>query len=143
EEQLEHRELLARLGYEPGVELLGQEYLDLGSPLTETMDAPAGTRAIRASKRWTADGRPAMLADNVLILPEGSPEQIDAGRSIFELIEELWHEPVLWEVATPGVENIDALHGELLGLSAGDACMTLAIVGMLRSGRRVFHAFER
>ncbi|WP_382304290.1 GntR family transcriptional regulator [Herbiconiux sp. UC225_62] len=154
EEQLEHRELLDRLGYEPGVELLGQERIELASPLTEVLGAPALSPAIRARKRWTADGRPAMLAENVLLLPgstdeHGTPgvpvgdDPIDAGRSIFALVEELWREPVVWEVATPGVENVAEPHATLLGLEPGAACMTFTIVGVLRSGRRVFHAFER
>lgn len=148
EEQLEHRELLDRLGYEPGVELLGQERMPLSSPLTEILGAPAHAPAILARKRWTADGRPAMLAENVLLLPDTAgaddgADGIDAGRSIFDLVEELWHEPVVWEVATPGVENVAEPHASLLGLPVGAACMTFTIVGVLRSGRRVFHAFER
>lgn len=147
EEQLEHRELLDRLGYLPGVELLGHELAPLGARLAQILDAAPDAASLRATKRWTADGRPAMLADNVLLLPDGLPEaeagRLDAGRSIFELIEEIWHEPVVWEVATPGVENIEQPQAGLIGLEPAAACMTLSIVGVLRSGKRVFQAFER
>jgi DNA-binding GntR family transcriptional regulator len=150
EDQLEHTTLLERLGFEPGVELVEQERLTVGERLAETLDVPAGSPALRAVKRWTADGRPAMLAENVLLLPPAeasagsaeSPGEIDGGRSLFELVESLWREPVVWEIATPGVAELDAAHAALLDLAPGRACMTLTIVGVLRSGRRVFEAAE-
>lgn len=83
-----------------------------------------------------------MLAEDVLVLPDDAGP-VDAGTSLFELVVQMWREPVLWEVATPGVENIREPHAALIGLDEGAACMTLAIVGVLSSGRRVFHAFER
>lgn len=151
EEQLEHTALLERLGFEPGVELLEQERLPVGRRLAETLEVAPDAPALRASKRWTADGRPAMLADNVLVLPDADPAGdprgdgpggLDGARSLFELVESLWHEPVVWEIATPGVENLDASRAALLDLEPGRACMTLTIVGVLRSGRRVFEATE-
>lgn len=145
EEQVEHRDLLDRLGYEAGVELLAEELSPLGTRLAAVLDAPADGTALRATKRWTADGRPAMLADNVLLMPEGVVDAgtLSAERSIFEIIKDVWNEPVVWEVATPGVENVADSHAEHLGMAVGDACMTLTIVGVLRSGKRVFHAVER
>lgn len=149
EDQLEHRDLLERLGYESSVELLEQERVALASPIIEMLDVAAGAPALRAVKRWSADDRPAMLAENLLLLPahsgdgEDPADTIDAARSIFELAETLWREPIVWEIATPGVENIAAPHAGLLGMNAGDACITFTIVGVLHSGRRVLHAFER
>ncbi|WP_394551980.1 GntR family transcriptional regulator [Agromyces sp. MMS24-JH15] len=146
EEQLEHTALLDRLGFEPGVELLVQERITVDARLAETLEAAPGSPALRAYKRWTADGRPAMLADNVLLLPESDEldelDELDGARSLFELVESLWREPVVWEIATPGVENLDASRAALLDLAADRACMTLTIVGVLRSGRRVFEASE-
>lgn len=148
EEQLEHTTLLERLGFEPGVELIEQERTTVGERLAETLDVSVGSPALRAVKRWTADGRPAMLAENVLLLPESArpdastPDEIDGGRSLFELVESLWREPVVWEIATPGVAELDAPRAALLDLAPGRACMTLTIVGVLRSGRRVFEAAE-
>jgi GntR family transcriptional regulator len=149
EDQLEHRELLERLGYESSVELLEHSRESLTSPVSDMLDVAPGSPALRAIKRWGADGRPAMLAENLLLLPEhtGDGEDpadgVDPARSIFELAELLWREPIVWEIATPGVENIAEPQASLLGMNPGDACITFTIVGVLHSGKRVLHAFER
>lgn len=142
EEQLEHSELLDRLGFEPAVSLLDHEYNSLGPELAETFGVDAGSPVLRARKLWTADGRGAMLAENTVLLPAGSVPG-DPAASAFDIVAALWNEPIVWEVATPGVENIASPHAELLSLEPGAACMVLTIIGVLRSGRRVFHATER
>lgn len=142
EDQLEHSELLDRLGFSPSVKLLEQRREPLGAELSDALQAPADTSVLRARKVWLADGRPAMIAQNTLVLPESAATDIDASRSAFDIVAELWNEPIVWEVATPGVENIGAADAETLALTEGSACMTLTIIGVLRSGRRVFHALE-
>ncbi len=143
EEQREHSELLERLGYEPAVELMTQTLARLGPDRAAELARGEDEIALRVRKRWTASGQPAMLADNTLVLPAGTGEHLDGAVSAFEMIAVLWGEPVVWEVATPGVEVLDAVTAPLLGLPPGAACMTLTIVGTLRSGARVFHSFER
>lgn len=141
EEQIEHSRLLDRLGFQPDVAVLEQRIERLGPELADVLDERPDAAVLRARKLWSADGRPAMLAENTVVLPDGADP--DAQVSAFDLVAELWAEPVVWEVATPGVENIAGTAAAELGLPEGAACMLLTIVGMLRSGRRVFHAVER
>ncbi|GAA4778842.1 GntR family transcriptional regulator [Microbacterium gilvum] len=141
EEQVEHSELLDRLGFRPEVRLLDSTTGELGAELADVLSEPADAPILRARKLWTADGRPAMLAENTIVLPE--PCELDAAASAFDLVADAWSQPIVWEVATPGVENAAGRVASDLGLAEGTACMVLTIVGMLRSGRRVFHAVER
>lgn len=141
EEQIEHSDLLERLGYVPSVEVLQHSTGTLGPELADTLGRSGDAPVLRARKRWSADGRPAMVADNTLVLPE--PAEVDAERSVFAVAAELWRDAIQWEVATPGVENVAEPYADALGLAPGTACLTLTIVGMLRSGARVFHAVER
>lgn len=141
EEQLEHTELLSRLGYQARVETLGHE---LVAALTEhvagLLDVPADTRAVRVRKRWLADDTPAMTAEDVLLLPPGVPDAPDS--SLFDAAAGLWGEPVVWEVTTPGAAAADSHLAGLLGLPEGAPLLVFETVGLVTGGRRIFYALE-
>jgi DNA-binding GntR family transcriptional regulator len=149
EEQLEHSELLSRMGYVPGVEVLESSLVAMPAPIAPLLTAEAGPTAFTMLKRWTADGVPAMVARDVIALPRDSvsphpapPIDLRADESVFSLAERVWGESVVWEVATPGVTVLDERMAELLGLAVGAPALTLEIIGTTVSGRRTFHAFE-
>jgi DNA-binding GntR family transcriptional regulator len=142
EEQLEHSELLARMGYQSAVEVIESELVPLPDSVAPLLSSLAGPTAFRVVKRWTADGVPAMVAENHVALPLEVPEGILGEESVFTLAERVWGESIVWEVATPGVTILDEHHAGLLGLPVGSAALTLEIIGTTVSGRRTFHAFE-
>jgi len=141
EEQLEHTELLTRLGYQARVEILGHE---LAAGLTEhiagLLDVPADARAVRVRKRWLADDTPAMVAEDVLLLPPAVHDGPDG--SLFDAAAALWGEPVLWEVTTPGAAAADSRLAGLLGLPEGAPLLVFETVGLVSGGRRIFYALE-
>ncbi len=147
EEQQEHTELLTRLGYAASVEVCHSELAELPAALTPLLTPDADSRAFRVQKRWFADGRPAMIATDTMALPTGGPP-IDwtapgiEGESVFTLAERIWGEAIVWEVATPGVTTVDGSTAALMELPVGTAVMTLELIGVAVSGRRLFHAFE-
>ena len=140
DEQVEHSVLLDRLGYRPAVRLLESETGVLGEPLADVLGEKADAPVVRARKLWTADGRPAMLADNTIVLPR--PQELDPVESAFDVVARAWSDSIVWEMASPGVQNVSGREAAALRMREGTACMVLSIVGMLRSGRRVFHAVE-
>ena len=99
-------------------------------------DAPA----IRTRKRWSADGRPVMLADGYLLVPDHEERRLPD--SVFSAVSALWGEPIIWDVTTPGAAALDAETASLLGMAEGTAVLTLELVGVAASGRRLFYAFE-
>lgn len=142
EEQTEHSELLARLGYEPSVELLESSYVELSAPLQRNLSPRVPGRALRAVKRWRADGVAAMVAENHLAVRDGFDGELDPAASVFEAAAEVWGEELLWEIATPGLQLLEGDAAARLELEPGSPCLTLEIIGVVRSGLRVLHAFE-
>jgi len=140
EDQFEHSDLLARLGYTPSIEILESESVRLPADVAHLIDAEPGAPAIRTVKRWRADGRAVMLASGYLLTPDDAERTVDD--SVFVAAPEIWGESLLWEVATPGAEAVDERIAGLLELPVGTAVMTMELIGLSASGRRVFHAFE-
>jgi DNA-binding GntR family transcriptional regulator len=142
EEQLEHSELLARLGYRPTVEVVESGFVSLPSELVPLLTSDAGDTAFRVVKRWMADDRPAMLAVNHVAFPHGVPEQMDERESVFAIAERVWGESIVWEVATPGVRILNAAEAQSMTMEVGAPVLTIEILGTAVSGRTTFHAFE-
>lgn len=142
EEQLEHSDLLERMGYRASVEVVESSFGEPSKQLAALFTPEADTQVFSVAKRWRADDTPAMVAENTLALPAGPRVELDPGESVFALAEQAWRESVVWEVATPGVTVLDTRGASLLGLPRGTPVLTLEIVGVTASGRRVFHAAE-
>jgi GntR family transcriptional regulator len=141
EEQLEHTELLTRLGYEARVEILGHEPLPrLTEHVADLLDVPADTPAVRVLKRWIADDAPAMVAEDILLLPPGVDDVPDS--SLFDAAARLWGEPVVWEVTTPSAAAADSHLARLLSLPEHSPLLVFETVGMGARGRRIFYALE-
>jgi DNA-binding GntR family transcriptional regulator len=141
EQQLEHTELLTRLGYEARVEILGHEPVArLTEHVADLLGVRADTPAVRVVKRWIADDVPAMVAEDILLLPPGVRDVPDS--SLFDAAAGLWGEPLVWEVTTPSATAADARLGELLGLPEQSPLLVFETVGMGTRGRRIFFALE-
>lgn len=141
EDQIEHSDLLRQLGFDSRVEVVSTEEIAMPRPIASLMTRDASDRAIRTVKRWWADDVPAMVAFNTVPLPQHDIE-IDAGESVFEAVQRLWGEPVVWDVATPSVGVLTDEQAELMALQPGAPVMTVELIGIGTSGRHLFHAFE-
>ncbi|WZH37941.1 MAG: GntR family transcriptional regulator [Microbacterium enclense] len=140
EEQFEHTELLDRLGYRAEVETLSIHQIELGAESGAAMELGATSPALAVRKRWRADGTVAMIADDVVPLENGMPD--DPEESVFTVAARVWGEPIIWEVATPGVSTLDAELAELFERPVGTPVMTLEVIGIGASGRRLLHSRE-
>lgn len=140
EEQYEHAELLDKMGYDSEVEVLDSQVIPLDAGIAALLVADPASDSLRVRKRWLADGRPAMIASDVIVLPRGT--EVDPTESIFTSMVGVWGEPVVWEVATPGVAALDAELARLFDLPEGTPVMTLELIGVGASGRRLFYSFE-
>ncbi|MBZ4487461.1 GntR family transcriptional regulator [Microbacterium sp. cx-55] len=141
EEQFEHAELLDRLGYQAEVETLSSTLTVLGADAGAVMELAADMPAFAIRKRWRADGAVAMIADDLLPLPD-RVEPPAPTESVFTAAARAWGEPVIWEVSTPGVTTLPPELAELFERPAGTAVMTFEIVGIGASGRRLMHSME-
>jgi DNA-binding GntR family transcriptional regulator len=140
EDQFEHTVLLSRMGYQAGVEILESRIEPLPGAVAALLDVPEGSPALRSVKRWRADGKPAMIASGYLLLPDSAERELDD--SVFTAVTQVWHEPLVWEVATPGAEALDGAQAALLERLVGTPVLTFELIGVSVSGRRLFYAFE-
>jgi DNA-binding GntR family transcriptional regulator len=140
EEQVEHADLLARLGYQVEVEVLEHQPAALAADVAGLLGVPAGTPAVRVAKRWLADGVPAMVAEDILLLPPGVTDV--PGTSLFDAAARLWGEAVMWEVTTPNAVTADARLAALLALDEGAPLLVFETVGLGARGHRIFYALE-
>lgn len=140
EEQFEHAELLNRLGYRAEVDVLDAAATTLGTAVGAVMELSPARSAFRVRKRWRADDRVAMIADNTL--PVESTDGLDPSESVFTLAASVWGEPVIWEVSTPGVDALDATLAAQFERPEGTPVMTFEIIGIGASGRRLMHSRE-
>ena len=140
EEQYEHRELLARLGYRSEVEIMVTEPEPLPAEIAALLDVEAGVPSVRTKKRWLADGQPVMLASGHVLMPDLEPRLLDD--SVFTAVREVWGETLVWEVATPGAVALDEALAVDLRMPVGTAVMTLELIGVSARGRRLFYGFE-
>jgi len=141
EDQLEYSILLRQLGYESSVEVMELSDIALPRAVAGLLMREEGAPAVRVVKRWRADGAVAMLAFGTVPLPGERPD-IDLGDSIYTAIKGVWQEAVAWEVATPSAAILTEEDAELFEHPAGTPVLTLDIVGIGLSGRRLFHARE-
>lgn len=148
EELFEHSDLLDRLGYEASSEVLGTSIAPLSESIAAVMELPRETPALSVRKRWRADGAVAMVADDTVPLRTDATDactpafEPDESESVFEAVQRVWGEPVIWEVSTPGLTTIDERVAELLERPVGTPVLTFDVVGLGASGRRLMHSFE-
>ncbi|MDX2377799.1 GntR family transcriptional regulator [Microbacterium sp. LRZ72] len=140
EEQYEHAELLDRMGFRSQVDVLASRTGPLPAAAAAVMELPTDTPSVSVRKRWWADEQVAMIADDVV--PVDGPTPFDPNESIFTVISRVWGEPVVWEVTTPGVAVLDDEMAGLFERPAGSPVMTLELIGIGASGRRLLHSVE-
>jgi DNA-binding GntR family transcriptional regulator len=145
DQQVEFADVLSAAGYVPSLEVLERGIVPLSSEDAEVLHAPPGVPALRTVKRWRADGRAAMVAIDVVPLP---PSRLDAVAAtapevgLFELMRRVLDVPVEWELAWPGASATGSAVSRWLEVPPRSAVMTLDLIGVARSGERVYRAQE-
>jgi DNA-binding GntR family transcriptional regulator len=141
--QVDYAELLQAAGKTASMELLEHGPATLDAHAARRLGRQAGEAALRTVKRWNADGTPAMVAVDLLVVPDKSwLSRLDPERSVFDLVEQVWGEPLAWEIAIPGALALDRQLAKILGCRTGDPALTLQLVGVTGSTKRVFSALE-
>ncbi|QJU53794.1 GntR family transcriptional regulator [Herbiconiux sp. KACC 21604] len=141
EDQLEYSVLLRQLGYVSSVDVLEISDVPMPQESAGLLMVEPGRPSARIVKRWRADGAVAMLAFSIMPLPFPRDE-VDLGDSIYTAATRVWGEAVAWEVATPSAEVLGEQDAALFEQPVGTPVLTLDIVGIGLSGRRLFHARE-
>lgn len=143
DQQVEFADVLRDAGYEATVDVLESGKVALSAADAEVLCLPAGVPALRTVKRWRADGRPAMVAVDVIpIAPGCDLERIDPATGLFQLVGLVRGTNVEWELAWPGAAMAPAAVRRWLQLAGKSAVLTLDLVGVSRRGERAYRAVE-
>jgi GntR family transcriptional regulator len=143
DQQVEFADVLRDAGYEASVDVLESGSVQLGAADAAALGRPVGLPALRTVKRWRADGRPAMVAVDVIPLGPGCDlDQIDPATGLFQLVALVGGTRVEWELAWPGAAMATAAVRRWLHLAGKAAVLTLDLVGVTRSGERAYRAVE-
>jgi len=134
---------LERAGYATEMQLLESGRLALDSDQAAQLRRPCGATALRTVKRWRADGLVAMVAVDILPIPdEVDADGVDPHPSVFASTVELYGEGAVWEPAWPKPCIVDQQLGAWLELAEGTPVLALDLVGISRSGLRCYLATE-
>jgi GntR family transcriptional regulator len=141
--QVDNEQIIQAMGHTAVMDVLEADVVSLDADDAQALAVPVGARALRVAKRWRADGVPVVFAINLVPIVGGQlPPGLDVGQSLFTLVERLGHMTVEWELAWPSATNLTPPISDWLEQPAGQAVVTLDMVGVSRRGDRAYRASE-
>lgn len=145
DQQEEFVDVLRRAGFEATVEVLEWGWVRLEAVTAKQLGVGEGTPGLRTLKRWLGNGRPAMLAEDLLAVPEASmaaPPAVDPLEPLFPQAERLIGTVVEWELAWPRAALAGHDASRWLRCEPTDPVLVLDLIGVTRTGRRAYRATE-
>jgi DNA-binding GntR family transcriptional regulator len=143
DQQVEFADVLRDAGYEATVEVLDSGRVKVDAADASVLGVRRRSPALRTVKRWLADGRPAMVAVDVIPAPDPTLiDRIDPSDGLFVLVQALSGSTIEWELAWPGASVASAEVRRWLGLPGRSAVLKLDLVGVSRRGDRAYRAIE-
>ena len=136
---------LEAVGFAVELEVISADVVALDESTAASLAMPVGTRALRTTKRWRADGTVAVVAvDHVPLARRCSDEDAVAAadRPVRALALDIGTGKVDWLSTWPSAIELDAEVAAALEFEPGRAALRLEHVGVARHGHRVFHAME-
>ncbi|MGW0174496.1 GntR family transcriptional regulator [Rhodococcus sp. NPDC003322] len=133
---------LVEAGYEVKVDVVSAQWSELTEEEARDLESTPGASCFRVVKRWLADGRPLILAEDVVPARRREGVEFDDEYSVFESVTTLRGVPVEWESATLKPVLPDPAVQELLAVEADRPLLTISLVGMSLHGERLYRGFE-
>jgi GntR family transcriptional regulator len=142
DQSFEFSEMLSAAGYQPAVTVVDSGETTLDAQQAALFEMSAGAPAYRATKLWTADGTPVMVAHDLVPVRRPSRRPVDPALSIFEIARQLSHEEVEWEGAVIAPCAVPPAEAALLGVEPGAPVLRLDLTGISRHSSRAYQARE-
>lgn len=133
---------LIEAGYEVKVDVVRAEWSTLTEEEARDLETVRGASCFRVLKRWLADGRPLILAEDVVPARRRDDVEFDDEYSIFETVTTLRGVPVEWESATLRPVLPDPAVQELLAVEPTCPLLTISLVGVSLHGERLYRGHE-
>jgi GntR family transcriptional regulator len=139
--------LIARNGYQPGVEFVRVEAVAAEAPLAEALGVPPGHTVLRSYKVFTADGEPVIYSINAIpraVLGEATLQEALANPDIiepmFDLLETRCNERTQYHVASLRADLARNCPFPDLPLEPGTPLLYMKEVGYNPGGRALWHS---
>lgn len=127
DQQFDHSLSIRSAGYEPSLELVSSDRLELTPGAHRFDDLPDDTTVLRTVKMWRADGAPYALAED--LVPVRHDAVLDAHRPVFDLAEAANGVRVAWETVWMEAIGLDAERSRLLSSSPGTPVIEMTYCG--------------
>lgn len=133
---------LVEAGYNVEVDVVRAQWSTLTESEAADLDTNSGASCFRVLKRWLADGRPLILAEDVVPARRRDNVEFDGEYSIFETVKTLRGVPVEWESATLRPILPDSEVQKLLAVEPNSPLLAISLVGVSLHGERLYRGYE-
>jgi GntR family transcriptional regulator len=135
DQRLEKSDLIAAMGHQPTIDVLAVDISPLTAAEADEYAVEPGTPVLRITKRWSADGRPVLLArDAVPITTDVDPKAVDPATPLVDQAVALTGERAEWEVVWPRADALDGPAAAHTGRTAGEPVLALDVSGVSPRG---------
>lgn len=141
----ESYELTGRLieaGYEVKVDVISAQWSSVAEHEAADLEVEPGSSCHRVVKVWRADGRPLIMAEDVVPARRRDDVVFDPEYSVFETVDSLRGTPVEWESAVIGAVLADGRSQKHLEVAAAEPLLTITVVGISLHGDRLYRGRE-
>jgi GntR family transcriptional regulator len=144
DEQIDKSDVIRAVGATPSLKVHRQELVDVTPEEQQRFGLPAGTRALRTVKVWSADGEACTLAtDTVPVVPgRADPEEVHAEASVWDIAEDLNGIRAAWETVWMSADVLDPVEAWLLDRPADEPVLRLLLHGVGTRGDTAYWASE-
>jgi GntR family transcriptional regulator len=133
--RLEKSDLIAAMGHQPTIDVLAVDTSPLTAAEADEYAVPPGIPVLRITKRWSADGRPVLLAhDAVPITTSTDPDSVDPAIPLVDQAIALTGERVEWEVVWPRADALNETAAAATGRAVGEPVLALDASGVSPRG---------
>jgi len=133
--------LIASSGYQPTIREISLSIRPADDQEAEILSVEAGDPLLSIVRLFSADGRPAILAKNVIpgYLLKVSPDQVDGRLQIGDLLARCCHQKIAYTLTdiSSMTTTPDAI--ELLNLPAGSSLLVLQVTFFNRNNHPIVH----
>lgn len=125
-------------GHEVRVDVVSARWSTLVEHEAAELESAAGACCFRVRKRWLVDGRPLVMAEDVVPAQPRDDVDFDRDHSVFASVQRLRGVAVEWESATLRPVLADAVAQDLLGVGPEQPLLVIDVVGVSLHGDKLY-----
>ncbi len=142
DQSYEFSDMIRDAGLEARVEVLESTWCALDQDRAAKLGVRTGHNALQIIKRWSAGGRPIMVAFDSIPVEENERVHIDPHTSVFDAVRSLRGSAVEWETSWIRARTAGTDEAKLLDLQTDEAILELTTLGVSILGAPLYHALE-